>query len=63
MRSMSTIMINHNSEDLFRDVLLIDLLKNLTKFTGEYLCRSHRKCLNLRLATLLKRDSGAGVFL
>ena len=41
------------------------VLKNFTKFTGKHLCQSlfFNKVAGLRPATLLKRDSGADVFL
>ena len=41
------------------------VLKNFAKFTGKYLCRSlfFNKVKSLKPATLLKRDSGTGVFL
>ena len=41
------------------------VFRNFTKFTGKHLCQSLfvNKVGDLRLATLLKRDSGAGVFL
>ena len=40
------------------------VLRNFTKFTGKHLCQSlfFNKVAVLRLAALLKRDSGAGVF-
>ena len=40
-------------------------LKNFTKFVGKHLCQSlvFNKIAGPRPATLLKRDSGAGVFL
>ena len=39
------------------------VLRNFTKFTGKYLCQSlfFNKVAGLRPATLLKRESGAGV--
>ena len=42
-----------------------DVLKNFTKFTGNYSCQSlfFNKVADLRPATLLKRDPGTGVFL
>ena len=41
------------------------VLRNLTKFKGKHLCQSLflNKVAGLRPATLLKRDSGTGVFL
>ena len=41
------------------------VLRNFTKFTEKHLCQSlfFNKVADLRPATLLKRDSGAGVFL
>ena len=50
------------------------VLRNFTKFTGKHLCQSlilktpvpeshFNKVAGLRPATLLKRDSGTGVFL
>ena len=41
------------------------VLKNFPKFTGKHLCQSlfFNKVAGLRPATLLKRDSGADVFL
>ena len=40
------------------------VLKNFAKFTGKHLCQSFifNKAAGLRPATLLKRNSGAGVF-
>ena len=41
------------------------VLRNLTEFTGKHLCQSlsFNKVAGLRPATLLKKDSGTGVFL
>ena len=41
------------------------VLRNLTKFPGKHLCQSlfFNKVAGLNPATLLKRDSGTGVFL
>ena len=41
------------------------VLKNFTKFTGKHMCQNlfFYKVAGLRLATLLKKDSGTGVFL
>ena len=41
------------------------VLEKFTKFTGKHLCFSlfFNKAKGLRFATLLKRDSGTGVFL
>ena len=41
------------------------VLKNFAKFTGKHLCQSlfFDKAAGLRSATLLKKDSGRGVFL
>ena len=41
------------------------VLRKFEKFTGKHLCKSFflNKVIGLRPATLLKRDSGAGVFL
>ena len=41
------------------------VLRNFAKFTGKHLCQSlfFNKVAGLRPATLLKRDSGTGVFL
>ena len=41
------------------------ILRNFAKFTGKHLCQSFffNKVTGLRPATLLKRDSGTGVFL
>ena len=41
-----------------------DILRNFTQLTGKQLCQSlfFNKVANLRPATLLKRDSGTGVF-
>ena len=40
------------------------VLRNFTKFSGKHLCQSlfFDKVASLRPATLLKRDSGTGVF-
>ena len=42
-----------------------DAFRNFAKFTGKHLCQSHffNKVASLSPATLLKRDSGQGVFL
>ena len=42
-----------------------DFLRNFSKFTRKYLCLSliFNKVEDLRPATLLKKDSGTGVFL
>ena len=39
------------------------VLRNFSKFTGKYLCQSvfFNKVAGLRPATLLKRESGAGI--
>ena len=41
------------------------VLRNFTKFTGKHLCKSpfFNRVAGPRSATLLKRDSGTGVFL
>ena len=41
------------------------ILRNFAKFTGKHLCQSLflNKVVGLRPTTLLKRDSGTGVFL
>ena len=42
------------------------ILKSFEKFAGNHMCQCLYNFINketLRLATLLKRDSGAGVFL
>ena len=41
------------------------VLRNFAKFTGKHLCQSlfFNKVAGLRPATLLKKDSGTGVFL
>ena len=41
------------------------VLTNCAKFTGRHLCQSpfFNKFIGLRPATLLKKDSGTGVFL
>ena len=41
------------------------ILRNFAKFTGKQLCQSlfFNKVAGLRPTTLLKRDSGTGVFL
>ena len=43
----------------------IGVLRNFAKFTGKRLCESlfFNNVAGLRAATLLKRDSGTGVFL
>ena len=40
-------------------------LRNSAKFTGKYLCQNlfFNKVVGLMPATLLKRDSGTGIFL
>ena len=41
-----------------------EVLKRFAKFTGKYLCQSlvFNKIAGLRSTTLLKKDSGTGVF-
>ena len=41
------------------------VLRNFSKFTGKHLCQSlfFNKVASLKPATLLKRDSGTGIFL
>ena len=41
-----------------------NVLRNFAKFTGKHLCQSlfFNKVADLRPATLLKRDSGTGIF-
>ena len=41
------------------------VLKNFAKFTGKHLCQSllFNKVAGLKAATLLKKNSGTGVFL
>ena len=49
----------------WRCYLKIAVLKNFVKFIGKHLCQSllFNKVAGLRPTTLLKRDSGTGVFL
>ena len=41
------------------------VLRNFAKFAGKYLCQNlfFNKVAGLRPATLLKRDSGTGIFI
>ena len=55
-----------NAEAATRGVLYKkDVLKNFATFEGKQLCKSlfFNKVVGLRPATLLKKDSGAGIFL
>ena len=53
-----------HSEAAARGVLKKGVLRNSTKFTGKHLCQSlfFNKVAGLWSATLLKRNSGTGVF-